>query len=106
MPSIVEMYHKPVSAFFDAYKEKKPNEDMEVDAEKDGEPDMDVDSKPETSQREQQIDILSLIMNCVHTALSKVKDPEKNSPRTTERIKMVLNLIQNSHEEGKNFKKK
>ncbi|XP_076109129.1 E3 ubiquitin-protein ligase rnf213-alpha-like [Mytilus galloprovincialis] len=104
MPSIVEMYHKPVSAFFDAYKEKKPTEDMEVDAEKDGEPDMDVDSQQETSQREQQIDILSLSMNCAHTALSMVKDPEKDSPRTTERIKMVLNLIQNNHEEeGKTF---
>ncbi|CAC5380698.1 RNF213 [Mytilus coruscus] len=104
MPSIVEMYHKPVSAFFDAYKINKPTEDMEVDAEKDREPDMDVESQPETSQREQQIDILSLIMNCVHSALSMVKDPEKDSPRTTERIKMVLNLIQNNHEEeGKTF---
>ncbi|CAG2231272.1 RNF213 [Mytilus edulis] len=60
--------------------------------------------QPEKLQRKEQIDILSLIMNCVHSALSMVKDPEEDSPRTTERIKMVLNLIQSSHEqEGRTF---
>ncbi|XP_071137105.1 E3 ubiquitin-protein ligase rnf213-alpha-like [Mytilus edulis] len=105
MPSFVEMYHKPVSAFFDVYKDMTPpTEDMEMDAEKDEEPDMDVESSHEKLKRKEQIDILSLIMNCVHSALSMVKDPEKDSPRTTERIRMVLNLIQNSHEqEGNTF---
>ena len=82
MPSFIEMYHNPVSTFLQ--EEKK----------------MDVDEENETLQ----IDILSLINNCVQPALSKVKDPEEDSQRTTERIRIILNLIQDSREKGNNHK--
>ena len=82
MPSFIEMYHNPVSTFLQ--EEKK----------------MDVDEENETLK----IDILSLINNCVQPALSKVKDPEEDSERTTERIRIILNLIQDSREKGNNHK--
>lgn len=97
MPSLIEMYLKPVSAFLEVRRfkaEMKPGEDAKQFLETD----IDIDSE---SEIDESIDILSLILNCVQPALALVKDPDKDSQRTTERIKVVLNLIQESSKTGK-----
>lgn len=47
-----------------------------------------------TDQR-RKFDTNSLILNCVQRALSALKDPKEDVSRTTQRLKIVLNLLKN-----------
>lgn len=102
IPTFIEMYNKPLSDFLEvqiiratvrpAIGEEQYNIDNETDHV--------ADRKLEIPETDECIDILSLILNCVQSALSFVKDPENDSQRTTERIKMVLNLFRESGIKG------
>ncbi|XP_052087598.1 E3 ubiquitin-protein ligase rnf213-alpha-like isoform X5 [Mytilus californianus] len=48
-----------------------------------------------TTDQRRKFDTNSLILNCVQRALSALKDPEEDASRTTQRLKIVLNLLEN-----------
>lgn len=98
MPTFIEMYNKPVSAFLEVFSIRAPIRPAAPTEHNDTDEDIEI------VETEEYIDILSLILNCVQPALALVKDPENDSQRTTERIKTVLNLIQESGSNGRYFK--
>ena len=47
-----------------------------------------------------KINISAIILSCVQTALSMVKDRETDVSRTTKRVALVLELLQRQTEQG------
>ena len=54
-------------------------------------------------ERGPKINISAIILSCVQTALSMVKDRETDVSRTTKRVALVLELLQRHTEQGMMF---
>ena len=101
MPSFIEMYRKPVSAFLELSEGQVTADSSNNDTGTEIESPMEINTATKTKPGGKHIDIQYLILNCVRPALALVKDPEQDSQRTTERIRIVLNLIQQFSDKGK-----
>ena len=78
IPSVAEMHGKSVSALLSSTKEEK----MET-------------NKGEIVEPKRQFHINYLISKCVQPALGNVKDPASDSSRAIDRLKIILNCLQN-----------
>lgn len=58
---------------------------------------------PDADISKRTIDVRKLVRSCLLSALSMVKDPASDSDRSTERVKILLNLLPVEETEGKPF---
>ena len=86
MPSVADMHGKSVSALL-ALTAERP----EVNMEKQDDPKD--EKRMETTKK--QFKIESLIKKCVQPALGNVKDPDSDSSRAIDRLKIILNCFNN-----------
>ena len=61
---------------------------------------VDIDSRAGHSERGPRINISAIILSCVQTALSMVRDGEMDVGRTTKRVALVLELLQRNIQDG------
>ena len=105
IPSVADMHGKSVSALFASNKDQ-PMNNMEVNidcCQEDvdrieidlGEKEMKETTHNKTCMFNRQFKIDYLIKKCIQPALGNVKDPGQDSCRPIDRLKTLLNCLQN-----------
>ncbi|XP_053389495.1 E3 ubiquitin-protein ligase rnf213-alpha-like [Mercenaria mercenaria] len=93
MPSIVEMQGRSIGFLVKEAMNVQIKCKQEEEAES---KDAVAEEQPDVTEHKVTVDLRSILSMCIHGAMARVRDAENNGYRTTQRISLLLLLLQNS----------